>query len=154
MTAFDHPLLAVVGVAGSFIGGTFLDLDHPKSWISHKLPILAKIVYSIFPHRGLFHSLIPSALMFVAGYLLFNKVTLSVYLLNEVVHLVGMFLWGLGVGCVSHLVLDALTKGGIRPFAPLSDAKLVLTPFKTGGTWEQIAFSLLIMADILLVVYL
>jgi membrane-bound metal-dependent hydrolase YbcI (DUF457 family) len=49
-----------------------------------------------------------------------------------------------GVGWLAHVVGDAMTVGGVRPWMPLSDAKLRLSRLRTGGRvlglrWEPAA---------------
>jgi membrane-bound metal-dependent hydrolase YbcI (DUF457 family) len=37
------------------------------------------------------------------------------------------------IGWVAHIVGDAVTTGGVRPFMPFTDAKVRLTGLRTGG---------------------
>jgi hypothetical protein len=43
--------------------------------------------------------------------------------------------YGIGVGYLTHLILDSLTRSGVQPFHPL--AGKIRGPLKTGGLTEN-----------------
>ncbi|MBR9699290.1 metal-dependent hydrolase [Candidatus Woesearchaeota archaeon] len=111
----------------------FVDIDEPKSKAGKKIGMLSSFLKLIFGHRTFFHSI----WFVLAGYIL-----LSFLPYQEVA-------FGFLFGTASHLILDALTKKGIRPFWPLGfKAKGFV---KTGGILEKIFFFLIVVGIILLV---
>ncbi|HYD32412.1 MAG TPA: metal-dependent hydrolase [Azospirillaceae bacterium] len=93
-------LPADAGTLGLAAFGSLLpDIDHPKSWVGRRLPMISHPVSAIFGHRGITHSLLA-----VAG----------------CVAALRWEGWGwhalpLWVGYLSHLMADALTPAGV-PF--------------------------------------
>ncbi|MFS1516452.1 metal-dependent hydrolase [Bacillus sp. SCS-151] len=108
---------------GLAIGALLPDIDHPKSKISNKVPILPSIISRFFTHRTFFHSLLfVGILTFLYGLLPASLVT------------------GIIFGTASHILGDMLTPAGVKLFYPFGlYIRLPLT-FKTGGSIEQICF--------------
>jgi len=112
------------------LGAAFVDIDSCSSRIGKKFWFLSWVL----KHRGFLHGLVAC-------------VVLS--LVVGVVSLWGGF--GFFVGYVSHLVLDCLTRGGIRLFWPLG---FRVRGFVGSGSWvEDVIFVLLLFSNILFVVY-
>ena len=110
----------------------FLDIDKANSKIGKKLGIISILINFIFGHRKLIHSL----LFILAGYLilsLFSNLLAISFL----------------IGTLTHLILDSLTKEGVRLLYPL---KFHVKGFiKTGSIIETILtiiFLLLIIIKI------
>jgi len=103
------------------------DIDHTKSKISSKIPIIPSIIQLFFKHRGIIHSL---PFMALVAYIV------NIFLGRE---LAIAFL----VGFLSHLIADGLTISGINFLHPF--AQLRLQGFvETGSITETFFFILLI----------
>lgn len=101
-TAAGHPVIsAVVGGIASIVP----DLDHPGSWLGRLLRPLAVWVEEKLGHREATHTLmfcIPAG--FVIGLIP------AIILDRQMLILAGI------LGSASHIVMDAATKTGVRPF--------------------------------------
>ena len=105
------------------------DIDVMTSKISRKLPPFAIVASFFFGHRGLFHSVLAAFLLYFVAAAAFNREVAAAVL----------------IGYVSHLLLDALTTKGIRPFAPL--LKFRISGFiRTNGLLEKFFLLLMVMA--------
>ncbi|MGI2205178.1 metal-dependent hydrolase [Shewanella oncorhynchi] len=85
------------------------DIDHPESKLGRRIKPISSIL-AIFSHRGITHSLWAVALMV---WLLASHQADSIAS------------QALVIGYLSHLLGDALTPAGIRPFWPLGKAQRV-----------------------------
>lgn len=99
----------VLLIGSSILGSLLPDIDHPKSFIGNKIPILPSILYSTVGHRTITHSLV---FALVVGILaaMFN-------------------IWigiGLAVGILSHIILDMLTPMGVAYLYPFNKKKIKL----------------------------
>ena len=112
-------------------GALLPDIDTPNSKISHKIPVLPKILNLFAKHRGIFHSLFIAVLLglFVSY---FSKA-----------YGIALFL-----GYSSHLLVDGLTKKGVNLLHPISKLR-ISGPIETGKLWE-IVFLVVIVAGIFL----
>jgi|TARA_B100001964_G_scaffold245071_1_gene329681 inner membrane protein len=110
----------------------FPDIDERKSKIGKKYKSASTIINFIFGHRGFFHTIFVPLILFLG----FN------YINNE-------FGIAVLVGYFSHLFMDALTKHGISPLAPLVNRK-INGPFKTNSLLEKVLF----LVIVLLILYL
>lgn len=52
-------------VVGTMIGSILPDIDNEESKIAYRFPIISKICYSIFGHRGFIHSLLNVLILFL-----------------------------------------------------------------------------------------
>lgn len=115
-TFFTQPLVWFILLLSSL----FPDIDSTTSFLGRK----AKFIGKTFEHRGFFHSF-------------FFFIPFSLLLAS--------YSWTYGVafflGCGSHLVLDMMTKQGLRLF-PFK--KRLRGPIKVGGISENIFFFLLL----------
>jgi len=93
----------IVFIALSTIASSFPDIDHLNSKISRKLRPFAVITTAFFSHRGFLHSVFPPLIIYA--------------LLIRVDSLIATAIL---IGYLSHLLLDATTTRGIRPFYPLN----------------------------------
>src|SRR3989338_10916817 len=80
------------------------DIDHAKSKISTKIPIIPLIISLFFKHRGIIHSIYFALLASFFAY----------YYLGYVYALAML------IGYTSHLIADGLTKSGINFLHPFS----------------------------------
>lgn len=108
------------------VASSFPDIDVLSSRISRFLSPFSVVAGSLFGHRGFFHSILALAALFL--------VVFSVF---------GAFLAvSAAVGYGSHLLLDALTVKGIRPFWPF---RFRLRGFvRAGSLSEQLVMALII----------
>lgn len=90
-------LLIAVAAAAAVIP----DLDHVSSKLGRRLPPLALILNFLFSHRGFLHSVFPPLLLY--------------FIISRISPLIAAAVLA---GYISHLLLDATTTRGIRPFHP------------------------------------
>ncbi len=144
--------ILAVGFAIALIFGALLpDIDERESSISHKLPLISKVVSGLSKHRGIFHSIwIPIVFVLVAKFVI-SQLLLLIEMLGISVSgyfaLPNLVLAGLVVGYVSHLLSDALTVEGVAPFHP---AKFRLKGFIKTGSFLEIILILLIFTYLLM----
>ena len=117
------------GIVISFFA-IFPDIDEPSSKIGRKTQPFSWAFKILFSHRGIFHSIYFAALSFVLVGLIDRELGLAA---------------GLGYG--SHLLLDAVTKKGIKPFTPLLNFKIkgVITNKSFAETAIMAVLSVLIL---------
>jgi inner membrane protein len=96
----------------------FVDIDEPDSTIGKFLWIIAKPIKIILGHRGLFHSFILPAILFLWSYFFqMTEIGIAIF-----------------VGYSSHLVMDMITPHGIYPLYPLSWR--IRGPIRVGSAGE------------------
>ncbi|HHW36814.1 MAG TPA: metal-dependent hydrolase [Bacillales bacterium] len=111
---------------GVLLGSLLPDIDHPRSKISNKVPILPSVINLIFSHRSFFHSIV-----FVALLSLLYSAPIP-----------GSFVTGLIIGVISHMIGDMMTNKGIKLLFPFGSYISLPLTFRTGGIVEQILFFL------------
>lgn len=105
-----QPLLLI---GGSAIGSLLPDIDHPKSYLGNKVPIIPTLLYTTVGHRSLTHSLLFAAIM---GTLLG---------LIDIPLGIGMF-----IGIISHILLDMLTPQGVSYLYPFKKKRIKWFKFR------------------------
>ncbi len=121
---FPHTIAAVLWV---LFGSILPDIDEKHSRLGKLFPMIPKL----FVHRGFFHSIFLATAITIA-------LSLVVY----------QYALAFAAGFLTHLLLDAMTPAGVRPFWP-SDLR-VRGFVKTGGVLEAVLF----MALVVLVVWM
>jgi inner membrane protein len=121
---YDPVLLVGAGVVGALIP----DICHGGSKIGRTFPLISKLINVIFGHRSFTHSLL---FLFIVSLLLKSFVT------NEAVT------EGILVGMVSHLVLDMMTRNGIKLLFPFKIRVRFPLTTRTGGTVESLVLAAL-----------
>jgi inner membrane protein len=111
-----------------------VDIDYRKSKIGKKTKILSYFFNFVFRHRGFFHTI----------YIPFIIYLLSITVNYDTIGLAFL------LGYLSHLLLDALTISGIKPFSPLFKVKIDGF-IRTGSFFENLFFVLILILDIYLV---
>ena len=103
------------------LGSVLPDIDEPHSKISKASGPLGTVLAFFFKHRGILHSIFVYCLLW------------------GVVWYFWSFAYGLAlfVGYCSHILMDSLTKGGIRPFLPFSGV-VVRGPIRVGTLGERV----------------
>lgn len=118
--SYEKPLLAVLLV---LLGSLLPDVDEKSSLLGRHVPLIG----FFSRHRTFFHGI----LFLVA----------CVIVLASVVDFV--YVWAFIAGFVSHLLLDALTPAGVKPFWP---STLKIRGFvRVGGVLEKVFFVLLVV---------
>jgi len=117
----------IIFILFTLLFSIFPDIDERRSKIGKKYKFISRIVNFMFGHRGFFHSIyIPLILYFI----LIN--------INSELGLAVL------VGYFSHLLMDAITKNGIRPLYPLVNKK-INGFFKTNSILEKILFLIIVL---------
>ena len=115
------------------LGAVAPDIDHTRSYISNKVPILPYILSFYTKHRGFTHSALGALV-----------IALLLYLLHIFTHLKALPLSAFWFGYLLHIAGDALTLSGIKNFC--CNKSLYLFPkflrFKTGSPKELFFFTL------------
>ena len=115
----------------------FPDIDERKSKIGKKYKFISTIINYIFGHRGFFHSIYIPLILYFVFYYINNEIGIAI--------LAGYF---------SHLLMDGITKNGIRPLYPLINKK-INGFFKTNSVSEKMLFLVIIFLILyLLLIYL
>ncbi|AYC54101.1 MULTISPECIES: metal-dependent hydrolase [Bacillus] len=126
MTNLDPATLTAAGV----VGGLLPDICHSGSKIGRKFPVLSRTVNLMFGHRTFTHSLL---------FLLIMAVVLIKFVSNEAITV------GILAGMVSHFILDAATKNGIKLFYPFKMTVRFPVTTTTGGMVEYIVLTFLVL---------
>lgn len=113
------------------------DIDEKTSTISKKIKWLARPINFLFKHRGFFHSLYIPILISII-FIIFKQYLLALAIL---------------IGYLSHLILDSLTKSGIKPLNPIIKLKFK-GKTKTGGLFDNILFISLLILDFAMMLFL
>ena len=117
-------------LASCAIGALLPDIDHSRSFISQKIPIIPQLLSFYTKHRGFTHSL----------YGLLTVLFILVFVIHTF-HLSTVSAGGLFVGYLLHIAGDAMTLSGV---SFCCKQKLYLLPsflrFKTGSFKERIFF--------------
>lgn len=119
--------------AGVALGALLPDVDHPRSKISNKIPILPSVISSIFGHRKFFHSIL---------FLLCLSFPFSVA--------PGALVTGLTIGAASHILGDMMTHQGVQLLFPIGGMIKLPITFRTGGIVEQLLFLLFAGATVMM----
>lgn len=112
------------------LGALIPDIDHTGSLIGRKVPLIDNIISTVFGHRSFTHSL----LFLVLAFFLFQQTSWPKDI--ELGILMGMF---------SHMVLDMLTKQGVKFLWPLKIEIGIPFGIRTGGAIEQGFFTVLVV---------
>ena len=119
--------------ASAALGALIPDICHTGSTIGRKMPLLSSIISTIFGHRTFTHSLV---FLGLAAWLMFS---LPIF---------PSISFGILAGMVSHLVLDGMTKNGIKLLWPMKQTFRMPLAIRTGGPMEPIVFAALAVLSI------
>jgi len=108
-------------------GSLLPDIDSPKSYLGRKF----KIISWISKHRGVFHSVIPLAIIYF----------LTKYFIGQ------NYAFAFAAGFISHILLDMITKEGIHIF-PFGFK--IRGPVRVGGFLEH----MFLLAQIFFIVFI
>ena len=121
-------------LGGALVGALLPDIDHPKSWLGRRLPLLSLPLSAIFGHRGITHSLLA-----VVGVVWALQQALTQW--NAIHH--GHWHWvgvGVAVGYLSHLLGDFATHGGVPWLWPFKKRFSLPLTFRSGSWFERMLF--------------
>ena len=118
----------IIMMGAGIIGALLPDICHGGSKIGRKMPLLSKLINTLFGHRTFTHSLL---------FLIIVAALLTSYVPSEAVRA------GVITGMASHYLLDMVTKNGIKLLFPLNLTIRFPLTVKTGGPAESIFFYLL-----------
>lgn len=128
-----HDPILLTGAAA--FGALLPDIDHAGSTLGRKVPFAAKTIRGIFGHRTFTHS--------IAG------IGGAAWLMSLLPIHPAIFS-GVIIGIISHIVLDAITKDGVKLFWPFP-IKVGIPLVRTGGPLETfIGIALIILCVYLL----
>lgn len=116
-----------MGVA--LIGGLLPDIDHPKSWIGKRIPILPGLIYRLSGHRGWTHSLFA-----LFAYAVFSAALC--WMLTQNLALSSLVGSGAAAGFGAHLAGDFITNRGVPLFWP-ARARVGVSVCNTGSQTER-----------------
>ncbi|MBN1035340.1 metal-dependent hydrolase [Clostridium botulinum] len=131
-------LPVTIFVGGSILGSLLPDIDHKSSYIGKKAKPVSRVINKLAGHRKLFHS----PLLYLILYLIVT------YPVKDALQLI--FINGLFLGIVSHLILDSCTIGGLPWFYPLSKKKISLGKIKTNSQLEFTFCGIIIFINIVI----
>ncbi|PSL34324.1 inner membrane protein [Planomicrobium soli] len=124
ITNYDPFILVGAGVIGAILP----DICHGGSKIGRTLPMLSKVINTLFGHRTFTHSLL---------FLVLMAILMNNFVQNEA------FTAGILVGMASHLLLDMATKNGIKLLFPIKVTVRFPITATTGGSAEYAVFAVL-----------
>ncbi len=130
----------IIITAVSGIGGLIPDIDHEKSIITQKTNVAGWAISRAFRHRGVLHTPIVYIILNAVLWLLLNN-------MNAEIYITGMF-----IGEISHLVLDSFNRMGIMWLWPLSKKRFHVLSVRSGDIADSItqAICFLIMVVVVL----
>ncbi len=102
-----------IALSVCLIASVIADIDHHKSKVGRKLPILSRIIESVFSHRGFIHSLLFAMILFITIYFTLLHYSISVY-----------YAYAFLIGYLSHLLIDSLNPQGVAWLHPFSKHRL------------------------------
>ena len=118
------------------IGGLMPDLDHPKSALGRRIPLISYPLSQLFGHRGFTHSLLMVVILLAV--LVFGTTSPSFDGLRWMV-------MPLIIGYLSHILGDALTPSGVPLFYP-NKKTYSLNLFQTRSFLESVVVGALTLA--------
>lgn len=113
------PPQAITVATTAAIASLMPDIDIPNSKLGRKIKPVSKFIYKVFGHRTLTHSI----LWFIPLLILFVKTIGTEYF---------YIVLGTTLGFVSHILSDAVTRGGIPFLWPFSQRRYHLTYINSG----------------------
>lgn len=129
--AHRNPLSLPVAVAG--ISALLPDIDHPDSLLGRKIKPISWLINKLLGHRTITHSL-----DFAIG------LCIVVLLSSNFAYWAWMFV----LGYISHLLLDSLTRTGIKLSMFQQNSTIGIKLVRTGGVVDTLIFlaSLLVLS--------
>jgi len=122
--------ITAAGIIITAISSLIVDIDHPKSFISHWTAFTKMIstgISTITTHRGVTHTL--------------YGLTAWIVIIATTLNYLGRAVWspillGAIIGYLSHLIIDSLNPQGVKWFGEESKIR-IKGPIQTGGIIEK-----------------
>ena len=108
-------------IAAGCLGALLPDVDHPKSMIGRRIPVLPNILYNAFGHRQLTHS---------------GGVVLGILAIYA--YYGAPWLLALAIGYISHLLGDMVFGNGVPIFYPSRYRIAAPFTFQVGSLQERL----------------
>lgn len=115
-------------ISAGAIGALLPDICHSGSKIGRRFKGLSKLINKLFGHRTITHSLL---------FLILMNMLVAYLTTNEGIRV------GILIGMVSHFLLDAATKNGIKLLYPLKLTIRFPLTIRTGDKGEAVVMALL-----------
>lgn len=112
----------------TYFGSLLPDIDMKSSYISKAMPLVHRIFGKKLRHRGFTHSILAILIMFVVC-------SVIIYISGKET-VITLFLLGLVVGYISHILLDLLTVEGVKLLYP-SNRDFCFYNIKTSSNKEK-----------------
>lgn len=128
LSGVDTIKVLCIYLFAAYFGGLLPDIDMKGSYVSKSMPIVYILFGKKHKHRGFTHSILAIVIMLVGSIVL-------TYLSGKDM-VIAAFLFGLTVGCLSHIVLDLLTIDGVKLFYP-SNKDISFYNIKTSSKREK-----------------
>ncbi len=122
------------------LGALLPDIDHPKSWIGSRIPVLPTLLQRTTGHRGFTHSIAALAFVCLLSFFLWFELPLP----QEAAKTIG---FALSVGYLSHLVADFFTNKGIAALWPIR-RRFGIPLTNTGTSLESVIVVLAVAATV------
>lgn len=110
----------------------FPDIDEPKSKIGRKNKFFSSIIGFIFGHRGFLHTIYIPFILLLIFYSISKEIGIGIF-----------------IGYFSHLLMDSLTRHGIKPFFPIIN-KRIYGFIRVNSIFEKLFFLAICFLDIYL----
>lgn len=134
---FDGVDAFIISCVGGIIGSLIPDIDAKNSFIAKTTYFFGKIVSRLAKHRGVFHTPFFYVLINLMVYGYFMKIPYD----NR--GCLGLFVFSLFLGEMSHLLLDSLNPFGIMFLWPFKKKRFRFLKITTGSKTEDIVSALL-----------
>ncbi len=122
----------LIMTGAGIVGALLPDICHGGSLIGRKMPVLSKVINTLFGHRSFTHSIL--FLLLIA------------YLLNTFVSIEALRV-GFLVGMISHYILDMATKNGVKLLFPVKITVRFPLTVRTGGSAETVVLGILTLVS-------
>lgn len=146
----------ILYVYSLYIGSLFPDIDHPKSYIGRRFPIISHVITTKFGHRGFMHSLLLIYCLIIVSFLI--NIVLKVFYphLYSIINIyIQTIECGFVLGCLSHMFFDMFNKSGVCIFYPDNKKyRLPLAPvIKLKSSCEKALANFLSFLNSILILY-
>ena len=169
----NNTIVDMLLLSGGVVGSLLPDLDHINSYAGKKLWFISSFlnmmtrIFKYFKleklaklsgHRGLMHSVVywiltSILLLFLPEYIVNSLESVQVSALAMAIYKV--FVFGIFIGTISHILLDMMTVSGVPILIPISYKKIKI-PFnvRTNSNGEKVVSVVLILITIVMVFYM
>ena len=126
----ERRLLFVLAV---LLFSVFPDIDIPTSKIGRKNKFFSRAIGFLFGHRGFLHAIYIPIVLFLIFYSASKEISMGIF-----------------IGYFSHLLMDSLTRHGIKPFFPIIN-KRFYGLIRVNSIFEKLFFLAISILDVYLI---